>query len=221
MHQIDLSIVTVNWNTRDLVIDCVKSLDETVKKYKFEYILVDNGSEDGSIEAFKKELPHIKIIETGYNAGSTRANNIGMKAAKGRYIMMLNSDTVCTAGAIDRLVDYLEENLKIGAVCGQLLNEDGSNQHMVSPGVGAHTCSYFSKNNDRIIFASTFGVVDSCPPRPKPQGNKYIWPLFPYDIYSAKPDGSDLIRIRKNDGYDAEPTVSFFTGRVILPFSIK
>jgi len=101
-----------------------------------------------------------------------------------------------------------------------IMNADGSNQHRVSPGSGAHTCAYFSKDQDRIIFASTYGVVDSCPPRPKPQGNKYIWPQFPYDIYSAKPDGSDLIRIRENPGYDAEPTVSFLTGQVIFTSAI-
>lgn len=101
-----------------------------------------------------------------------------------------------------------------------IMNADGTDQHMVSPDVGANTCSYFNMENDRILFASTFGVVDSCPPRPRPQGNKYLWPLFPYDIYSAKPDGSDLVRIRENAGYDAEPTVSFLTGDVIFTSEI-
>jgi len=105
-----------------------------------------------------------------------------------------------------------------GFDCDQIyiMNADGSNKRMVSPGKGACTCSYFSADMSRIIFASTYGVVDSCPPRPKPKPGKYIWPVFPYDIYSAKPDGSDLIRIRENPGYDAEPTVCFKTGKVIF-----
>jgi len=101
-----------------------------------------------------------------------------------------------------------------------IMNADGSDQHMVSGDLGAHTCSYFSMENDRIIFASTFGVVDSCPPRPRPQGDKYIWPLFPYDIYAANPDGSDPVLIREHEGYDAEPTVSYLTGRIIFTSEI-
>ena len=101
-----------------------------------------------------------------------------------------------------------------------IMNIDGTDQHRVSPDVGAHTCSYYNMENDRIIFASTFGVVDSCPPRPRPQGDKYIWPLFPYEIYTSAPDGSDLVKIRENPGYDAEPTVSFLTGQVIFTSEI-
>ena len=97
-----------------------------------------------------------------------------------------------------------------------IMDADGSNQHRVGPELGAHTCSYFSADMERILFASTLGVIDSCPPRPRSEHGEYIWPLFPYDIYSARPDGSDLVRIREHDGYDAEPTVCFKTGRVIF-----
>ncbi len=101
-----------------------------------------------------------------------------------------------------------------------IMNADGSNLHMVGPELGACTCSYFSADMSRIIFASTHTVVDSCPPRPRPQAGKYIWPLFPYDIFTARPDGSDLVKIRENPGYDAEPTVHFTTGRVIFSSAV-
>ncbi|NQV29761.1 MAG: PD40 domain-containing protein [Candidatus Marinimicrobia bacterium] len=118
--------------------------------------------------------------------------------------------------------EIIFQSKRDGNACDKIyiMNADGSNQRMVSPDVGAHTCSYFSIDKERIIFASTFGVVDSCPPRPKPQGNKYLWSLFPYDIYSSKPDGTDLVRIRENAGYDAEPTVSYLTGKVIFTSEI-
>jgi Tol biopolymer transport system component len=96
------------------------------------------------------------------------------------------------------------------------MNRDGSDQHMVSKDFGAHTCSYFSADMSTILYASTVGVVDSCPPRPGSTHGEYIWPLFPYDIYASKPDGSEMVKIRENPGYDAEPTVCFSTGRVIF-----
>lgn len=110
-----------------------------------------------------------------------------------------------------------------GMGCDQIfiMNADGSGKHQVSNGRGAATCSYFTPGMDRIIYASTFGVIDSCPPRPASQPGKYIWPQFPYEIYSSKPDGSDLKKIRANPGYDAEPTICNATGKVIFTSQIE
>lgn len=109
-----------------------------------------------------------------------------------------------------------------GRSCDQIyiMQADGSNQHRVSNGLGACTCSYFTTDMSHIIYASTFGVVDSCPARPASRPGKYIWPQFPYEIYSSKPDGSDLKKIRANVGYDAEPTVCFSNDRVIFTSQI-
>ena len=109
-----------------------------------------------------------------------------------------------------------------GMACDQIfiMNADGSDQRMVSNGLGACTCSYFTTDMSHIIYASTFGVIDSCPARPPSRPGKYIWPQFPYEIYSSKPDGSDLKKIRANPGYDAEPTVCFSNDRVIFTSQI-
>ncbi len=98
-----------------------------------------------------------------------------------------------------------------GQACDKIwiMNIDGSDKHRVSPGQGAHTCSFFFPGNQKIIFASTSHLSGDCPPRPKrPPGVRFIWPLFPYDIFVADADGSDLIKVTDNPKYDAEPIVS-------------
>jgi Tol biopolymer transport system component len=88
------------------------------------------------------------------------------------------------------------------------MNIDGSDKRMVSPNHGAHTCSFFFPDG-RIIFASTSHIPGDCPPKPKtPAGARYVWPLYPYDIFTANADGSDLKKITDNPKYDAEPIVS-------------
>jgi len=88
------------------------------------------------------------------------------------------------------------------------MNIDGSGKRMVSPDHGAHTCSFFFPDG-RIIFASTSHLPGACPPKPKtPAVARYVWPLYPYDIFTADPDGGNLKKITDNPKYDAEPVVS-------------
>jgi Tol biopolymer transport system component len=97
------------------------------------------------------------------------------------------------------------------------MNIDGSDKRMVSPGHGAHTCSFFFPDGKRIVFASTSHLPGDCPPKPAaPAGARYVWPLYPYDIYSADADGSDLRRLTDNPKYDAEPVVSADGNRIVF-----
>ena len=90
-----------------------------------------------------------------------------------------------------------------------IMNADGYDKRMVSPGHGAHTCSFFFPNGREIVFASTSHLPGDCPPKPNPPaGVRYVWPLYPYDIFKANADGSGLIRLTDNPKYDAEPVVS-------------
>jgi len=94
--------------------------------------------------------------------------------------------------------------------CDQIftMNTDGTNVKMVSTGKGRTTCSYFTPDGSRIIYASTHLGSPDCPPDPD-RSNGYVWPLFKtFDIFSAKPDGSDLKRLTNAVGYDAEGTIS-------------
>ncbi len=98
-----------------------------------------------------------------------------------------------------------------GYACDKIwaMNIDGSDKRMVSPAHGANTCSFFFPGNQRIIFASTNHLPGDCPPRPKtPAGARYIWPLYPYNIFTANADGTGLRKITDNPKYDAEPVVS-------------
>ncbi len=96
------------------------------------------------------------------------------------------------------------------------MNIDGTDKRMVSPDHGAHTCSYFLSDT-RIMFASTSHLPGACPPRPDtPKGARYVWSLYPYDIYSADADGSNMKRLTDNPKYDAEPVVSSDGTRIVF-----
>ncbi|HVR75989.1 MAG TPA: hypothetical protein VMT52_16780 [Planctomycetota bacterium] len=94
--------------------------------------------------------------------------------------------------------------------CDQIfiMNTDGSGRRMVSSGLGRTTCAYFLPDGSRIIYASTHLASPDCPPRPS-HGDGYVWPIYDsYDIFSARPDGTDIRRLTSTPGYDAEATVS-------------
>lgn len=87
------------------------------------------------------------------------------------------------------------------------MNIDGSDMRMISPDRGAHTCSFFCPDEKRIAFASTSHLPGDCPPKPRlPAG--YVWPLYPYDIFTANIDGTEMKKITDNPRYDAEPVFS-------------
>jgi len=130
-NRIQLSIIILSWNTAKLLKQCLNSLKFEIRNSKFEIIIVDNGSTDGSVEMIESivmdQLPiTIKLIKNKDNLGFTKANNQGIKQACGKYIMLLNSDTIVSPGSIEKLIVFLENNINIGIVGPRLLNSDGS-----------------------------------------------------------------------------------------------
>ncbi len=122
---IDVSIIIVNWNTREIVRDCLQSVYEQTKGISFEVIVIDNASSDGSAEMLRKEFPQIVLIENRDNRGFAAANNQGMKIAKGRYVLLLNPDTIVLDGAIQKSVAYTDNHPDIGVLgCQVWLNEN-------------------------------------------------------------------------------------------------
>lgn len=114
----DVSIIIINYNTLNLTKNTIESIIEKTKNLKYEIILVDNNSTDGSVEFFDKNYQDkIIFIKNKYNYGFGKANNIGAKKAKGKYLFLLNSDTLLLNNAIKTLFDFMEQNENVG-ICG-------------------------------------------------------------------------------------------------------
>ena len=95
-----VSIIIINYNTKDITLNCLKSIYEHTIEIDFEIIVVDNASSDNSVEAIKVSYPLVKIIESNENLGFGRANNLGAKYAQGEYLFLLNSDRKYIIGVI-------------------------------------------------------------------------------------------------------------------------
>lgn len=122
----DVSIVIVNFNTKQLTLDAIHSVFQSKTGYSYEILLVDNNSSDGSMEAFKREFPTLTMIENRENVGFARANNQAIKMAKGRYILLLNSDTIVYEETLQVMLDFMEEQPKVGASGCKVVLPDGS-----------------------------------------------------------------------------------------------
>lgn len=127
-QNIDASIIIVNWNTKDILRDCLNSVIEQTKDIVYEIIVVDNASADGSAQMVRKEFPSVILIENSENLGFAAANNRGIKASKGRYILLLNSDTIILNNAIAQTLSFADNNQNAAAVACKVLNPDMSLQ---------------------------------------------------------------------------------------------
>lgn len=124
----DVTIVIVSYNVADFLNECLVSIKkETTCEY--EIIVVDNNSKDSSVEVVKAYHPDVKLRQIQSNIGFVKANNEAFKVADGRYIFMLNPDTVVLDGAIDKLVQFMDEHQEVGACGPKNLNPDLSLQH--------------------------------------------------------------------------------------------
>jgi len=129
----DISFVIVNWNTRELLKNCLESVVRTVHDLTYEVIVVDNASIDGSVAMVQDFLPQVRIIANDKNRGFGAANNQAFQTMEGRYALLLNTDTVLTEDAVRELFSFMESHPEAGMSCGQLLNRDGSKQNSIAP----------------------------------------------------------------------------------------
>ncbi len=134
---IDLSIVIVTWNARDLLLDCLASIDREVRsrrgagRIETEVIVVDNASRDGTLEALRERFDWVRVIPLERNVGFAAGNNAALSGISGRHAVLLNNDTVVLHDALERCVRYLDDHPGVGVVGPQLLNPDGTRQNSI------------------------------------------------------------------------------------------
>lgn len=121
-------MIIVNWNTRELLAQCLESLPAATGGLACEVIVVDNGSSDGSPALVASRFPSVRLLANGENAGYVRANNQALPLAQGRYVLLLNSDTVAPPESLMRMVQFMDEHPEVGAAGPKLLNPDGTFQ---------------------------------------------------------------------------------------------
>lgn len=112
----DVSIIIASWNTRDVLRNCLKSVYEQTKDILFEVIVIDNASSDGSIEMLKADFSQVILIGNTDNRGLAAANNQGISLAKGRYILLLNSDTIILENAVAKTIVYADKHSSAAVV---------------------------------------------------------------------------------------------------------
>jgi GT2 family glycosyltransferase len=121
----DLSIVIVNWNTREFLSRCLRSVYDTTLDLDFEVIVVDNGSADGSQEMVQQEFPGVSLIANTENKGFAKANNQAIRRSRGRYVLLLNSDAFVRENTIEHTVAFMDGHPEAGMAGCKLLFEDG------------------------------------------------------------------------------------------------
>ena len=128
----DISIIIVTWNTKNLLQKCLDSIYKTIHDITFEVIVIDNASEDDTVVMLRGNFPHITLLKNSQNLGFGAANNQGLQIMRGRYALLLNSDTVLTIHAVEELFAFMETHPESAMACGQLLNSDGSKQNSIA-----------------------------------------------------------------------------------------
>lgn len=123
-----LSVVIVNWNTREMLKSCLELIPGSAGSLDFEVIIVDNGSSDGSQEMIQSQFPEVNLIGNDNNLGFSKAVNQGIMESRGRFVALVNSDIMMHPGVLVDLVEELEHRGDLGAVGPQLVGSDGQPQ---------------------------------------------------------------------------------------------
>jgi len=167
MAQVDLSIIILTYNTKQITLDAIESVEKNYPKEvadgSFEVIVCDNSSTDGSLDAFKEYKKKTKIktfhvVDNGGNIGFAAGNNKGVPYAKGRYVLFLNPDTIVYPKTLTRMIEFMDSHPDAGAASCKLINKDGEldfNCHRGFPSPWNSFC-YFSGLQRLFPHSKTF-----------------------------------------------------------------
>jgi GT2 family glycosyltransferase len=158
-----LSTVICNYNTRDELARALESLLSTGGDLDQEIIVVDNASRDGSAAMVRARFPNVQVIEAGGNRWFSGGNNLGLRAARGEYALILNPDTILLPGTLATLVRYLDEHPAVGAVTARMTFADGTLQR---------NCSRFPAFADALLSYTLVGVLF---PRWRARRRRAMW----------------------------------------------
>lgn len=137
-----LTVIIVNWNTREMLRVCLSSVFNNLLGLSTEVIVVDNASEDHSVAMIRSDFPSVKLIANSKNLGFAAANNQAMQIAKGTYVLLLNSDTIVHGNVLRASYDYMETHHNVAVLGCRVLNTDGSLQY---------TCSQYPSLVNKIL----------------------------------------------------------------------
>jgi len=126
VNDIDISIILVSFNTREVLRESLQSIAREQADLKIEIFVVDNNSRDGSVAMVESEFPHVRLIQSAVNLGFGAANNVALEQARGRYIVLLNSDAFLTPGSLRLSVEHMDADPAVGLAGGRLVGRDYS-----------------------------------------------------------------------------------------------
>jgi GT2 family glycosyltransferase len=128
IHPFDISLIIVSFNTRDVLRESLQSVQRETGDLRVEIFVVDNNSHDGSVEMVEEEFPHVRVIRSEVNLGFGAANNVALELAKGRYVVLLNSDAFLCLHSLQLAVLHMDDDVEVGLAGGSLVGRDFSLQ---------------------------------------------------------------------------------------------
>ncbi|ULO08049.1 glycosyltransferase family 2 protein [Paenibacillus sp. 19GGS1-52] len=171
---VDVSILILNYNTCRLTMDCLRSVYDSETNFSYEIILIDNNSHDDSVETICREFPSVMLIANQENIGFARGNNQGIEVASGRYVLLLNSDTVVRKDTLETMVAFMDSRPDLGASGCKVILPDGSLDKACKRGFPTPSASFYY----------AFGFSKLFPDRPKFNGYQlgYLDPDLDYPV---------------------------------------